>query len=192
MAWEHEFLLLIQEHLRFGFLDGFMKAFTSLGNAGWFFIVLGILLSVYPKTRKYGFLVLLSLAVDFVILNLGVKVAVHRMRPYDRYMDLIPLVGPEKDFSFPSGHAGCAFATAGALFLNLPKERRFFGVVSLVFAFLMGWSRLYVGVHYPTDVIAGMVIGFLCAVFVTVLWKRFLTGRGKKGSGSTAKTQKEP
>ena len=116
MAWEHSFLLFVQNHLRAGWLDGIMKAFTFLGNGGWFFIVLGVVLLVYPKTRRYGATVLLSLLVSFLILNLGIKPTVARMRPYDRYSDLIPLVGPEKDFSFPSGHTGCAFAAAGALF----------------------------------------------------------------------------
>ena len=60
MAWEHSFLLFVQNHLRAGWLDGIMKAFTFLGNGGWFFIVLGVVLLVYPKTRRYGATVLLS------------------------------------------------------------------------------------------------------------------------------------
>ena len=161
MAWEHSFLLFVQNHLRAGWLDGIMKAFTFLGNGGWFFIVLGVVLLVYPKTRRYGATVLLSLLVSFLILNLGIKPTVARMRPYDRYLDLIPLVGPEKDFSFPSGHTGCAFAAAGALFFSLPKERKGIKAAVLLFAALIGWTRLYVGVHYPTDVLTGAIIGFL-------------------------------
>ena len=168
MAWEHSFLLFVQNHLRAGWLDGIMKAFTFLGNGGWFFIVLGVVLLAYPKTRRYGATVLLSLLVSFLILNLGIKPIVARMRPYDRYLDLIPLVGPEKDFSFPSGHTGCAFAAAGALFFSLSKNQKGIKAGALLFAAWIGWTRLYVGVHYPTDVLGGMVVGIFSSCLV--LW----------------------
>lgn len=164
---EHSFLLFIQENLRADWLNGIMKAVTSLGNGGWFFIALGICLLLYPKTRKYGCLVLISLALDFLFLNLGLKNIVQRVRPYDRYADLIPLVAKPRDFSFPSGHAGCSFAAACVLCMALPKGKKKWGYLLLLLAAVIAFSRLYVGVHYPTDVLAGMVIGFLCA-FITV------------------------
>ena len=61
---EHDILFFIQEYIRAGWLDGLMKGITFLGNGGWFFIVLGMALAIYPKTRTYGFLVLAALAVD--------------------------------------------------------------------------------------------------------------------------------
>lgn len=169
---EHNILLFIQESVRADWLDAFMKAVTFLGNGGWFFIVLGIALAVYPKTRVYGFLVLAALAVDAVVLNLGLKNLVQRARPYDQFSDLIPLVGRLKDFSFPSGHSGCAFAVAGIFCIVPPGGKRVFGWIMLVLAVMIGFSRLYVGVHFPTDVLAGAVIGFLSAVFVAVLYRR--------------------
>ena len=171
-VFEHDILFFIQEYLRADWLDGFMKAVTFLGNGGWFFIMLGIVLAVYPKTRTYGFLVLAALAVDAVILNLGLKNMVHRARPYDQFADLIPLVGRLGDFSFPSGHSGCAFATAGVLCLALPGEKKVFGWGMLVLAVIIALSRLYVGVHFPTDVLAGAMIGFLSALFVVYLYRR--------------------
>ncbi|MCI8466091.1 MAG: phosphatase PAP2 family protein [Lachnospiraceae bacterium] len=169
---EHEILFFIQESIRADWLDGFMKAVTFLGNGGWFFIVLGIALVLYPKTRVYGFLILAALAVDAVILNLGLKNLVQRARPYDQFSDLIPLVGRLGDYSFPSGHSGCAFAAAGVLYLGSPKGKRGFGCGMLGLAVLMGLSRLYVGVHFPTDVLAGALIGFLSAFFVVFLYHR--------------------
>ena len=169
---EHEILYFIQEYLREDWLNGFMKAVTFLGNGGWFFIVLGILLALYPKTRTYGFLMLAALAVDAVILNLGLKNLVQRARPYDQFSDLIPLVGKLKDFSFPSGHSGCAFAAAGVLVLALPRGKKVFGWGMLVLAVVIGLSRLYVGVHFPTDVLAGAAIGFLSALLVVALYRR--------------------
>ncbi|QNM06191.1 phosphatase PAP2 family protein [Qiania dongpingensis] len=176
MEWlgtlEHGILLFIQENLRAGWLNGFMKAVTSLGDVGWFFIVLGIALLLYPKTRKYGLFVLAALALDFVILNLGLKNLVQRARPFNQYSDLIPLVAAPRDFSFPSGHSGCSFAAACVLCLTLPKGKKIWGYALLVLAFLIAFSRLYVGVHFPTDVLAGMLIGFLCALAVALFCRR--------------------
>ncbi len=169
---EHEILLFIQESVRADWLEGFMKAVTFLGNGGWFFIVLGIILAVYPKTRTCGFLVLAALAVDAVILNLGLKNLVQRVRPYDQFSDLILLVERQKDFSFPSGHSGCAFAAAGVLLLAPPTGKRAFGWGMLALAVTIGFSRLYVGVHFPTDVLAGAAIGFLSALAVVSLYRR--------------------
>ena len=170
---EHDILLFIQENLRADWLDGFMKAVTFLGHGGWFFIVLGLVLAVYPKTRKYGFAVLLALAFDAIILNLGLKNLVQRIRPYDQFADLIPIVAKPKDFSFPSGHSGVSFATACVLCLTLPRGKRAWGYVFLGLAVLIGVSRLYVGVHFPTDVLAGALIGGLCGLASALLLRRW-------------------
>ncbi len=179
--WEHEILLFIQEHIRAPWLDGIMKAITFLGNGGWFFILLGVLLLLFKKTRKYGFLVLIALAVDFVILNLGLKNLVHRTRPYDQFQDLILLVAKPGDYSFPSGHSGAAFAAACALCFSLPSGKRVWGYLLLALAFLVAFSRLYVGVHFPTDVLGGMAVGTLSALAVALVYrKRF---QKKEASG---------
>lgn len=170
--WEHDILFFIQESIRADWLEGFMKAVTFLGNGGWFFIALGILLAVYPKTRTYGFLLLAALAVDAVVLNLGLKNLVQRVRPYDQFPDLILLIEKQVDFSFPSGHSGCAFAAAGVFLLAPPKGKRAFGWGMLILAVIIGFSRLYVGVHFPTDVLAGAAIGFLSALLVVYLYRR--------------------
>ncbi len=170
--WEHDILFFIQESIRADWLEGFMKAVTFLGNGGWFFIALGILLAIYPKTRTYGFLVLAALAVDAVVLNLGLKNLVQRVRPYDQFPDLILLIEKQVDFSFPSGHSGCAFAAAGVFLLAPPKGKRAFGWGMLILAVIIGFSRLYVGVHFPTDVLAGAAIGFLSALLVVYLYRR--------------------
>lgn len=176
---EHDILIFIQENLRADWLTGFMKAVTSLGNMGWFFIALGIALLIYPKTRKYGGLVLAALLLDFIILNLGMKNLVHRVRPYDQFSDIILLVPKEHDFSFPSGHSGASFASACVLCMTLPKEKKKWGYLLLALAFVIAWSRLYVGVHFPTDVLAGMAIGFLCALAVAVLYRKYWENKEK-------------
>ena len=95
-----------------------MKAVTFLGNGGCFFILLGVLLLIFKRTRRYGAVMLAALAVDFIILNLGLKNLVQRVRPYDQFHDLILIVSRPGDFSFPSGHSGAAFASAFALLFS--------------------------------------------------------------------------
>ena len=102
-----EILLLIQQYLRTDMLTPFMKSVTFLGNGGWFWIVLCVLLICFGKTRKTGVTAALSLLSGFLITNLLIKNAVARPRPFDTYTQIIPLITRPKDYSFPSGHT-CA------------------------------------------------------------------------------------
>lgn len=188
MEWlgelEYSILMFIQENMRAEWLNGLMRAVTFLGNGGWFFILLGVGLLIYPRTRKYGGIVLAALLLDFLILNLGIKNLVHRTRPFDQYADLIPLIARPRDFSFPSGHSGAAFAAAGALCMLLPAGKKRWGYAMLVLAVLIGYSRLYVGVHFPSDVLAGMAVGLFCG-WLAVRGAERVCRRGKKENDGT-------
>ena len=137
-------------------LTPIFRFITTLGNAGVIWIVLSVGLLIPKKTRRVGALALVSLVFSALIDNVILKNVVARTRPYDVIEGLTSLVGAQKDYSFPSGHTGSAFAAAVVLFLGLPKKC---GIPILVFACLMGLSRLYVGVHYPSDVLGGALIG---------------------------------
>ena len=137
-------------------LTPIFKFITTLGNAGVIWIILSVGLLIPKKTRRVGVLTLVSLLFSALIDNVILKNVVARTRPYDLIEGLTSLVGAQKDYSFPSGHTGSAFAAAVVMFLGLPKK---FGIPILVFACLMGLSRLYVGVHYPSDVLGGVLIG---------------------------------
>ena len=102
-------LLWIQEHLRVDALTPFWRAVTFLGNGGWFWIVLCVLLICFGKTRKTGVTAALSLLSGFLITNLLIKNAVARPRPFDTYTQIIPLITRPKDYSFPSGHTCASF-----------------------------------------------------------------------------------
>lgn len=160
-ALDTAILLFIQEFIRFSWLDLPMIAVSTLGNAGLIWIVLGIVLVLYPKTRKYGTLALLSLLVCFIFNNLLLKNLIARPRPYTQIAELVMLMDCPNDFSFPSGHTCAAFATAGSLLWSMDRQWNKIRIPSLVIAVWMGFSRLYVGVHYPTDVIAAALIGLL-------------------------------
>lgn len=149
-------LLYIQEHIRTPWLTPVVVFITSLGNAGIFWVVLSAILLVFKKTRKAGVISFLALFSSLLVNNLLLKNLVARMRPYDACQALFPLVAKPADFSFPSGHTGSSFASAYAMYPGLPKKA---GAAALVLAALIGLSRLYVGVHYPSDVLAGVLTG---------------------------------
>lgn len=160
---EQNILLWIQENLRNEILTPFFVLITSLGNAGIFWILLTIGLLIPKKTRRVGILSASALLLSFLINNVLLKNLIARARPYEVIEGLSYLVRKPIDYSFPSGHTGSSFAAAVVLFLSFPKK---YSVWFLVLAFLIGFSRLYVGVHYPSDVLVGALIGTLAAVFV--------------------------
>lgn len=153
-------LLFIQEHLRFEWLDPIVLFLTSLGNAGAVWIVLAAALLIQKKYQRAGLAMALSLLLGFLVTNLLLKNWVCRPRPYTAIPQLIPLV-TEGDWSFPSGHSTSSMAAAVAMFCRTPRG---IGVPPVVLAVAICLSRLYVGVHYPTDVLCGALVGVLAAV----------------------------
>ena len=160
-------LLFIQEHLRVAFLNQPMVWISSLGDAGIFWILLGLVLAIVPKTRKYGVLALSSLLICFLFNNLLLKNLVARPRPYTRLPELTMLMPCPSDASFPSGHACASFAAAGSLWWSMDRKWNAVRIPALVLAILIALSRLYVGVHYPTDVITGTAVGLVGSFLVT-------------------------
>ena len=112
---------------------------------------------------------LVSMALCFLIANLLLKNLVARPRPYQTFPDLTTLTRRPRDYSFPSGHTAIGFASAAALFWSVPKKQRWIAVVLLVLSVLVALSRVYLGVHYPTDVLAGTVIGVLTGKIASVV-----------------------
>ena len=153
-----EILLQIQQHLRTDMLTPFMKIVTFLGNGGWFWILCAVVLLAVPKTRKTGYAAVLSLIFGVIVTNLLLKNIVARPRPFAEIEALIPLIAKPTDFSFPSGHTTASFAVALVMLRMLPKK---IGIPAVVLAALVAFSRLYLGVHYPTDVLTGFVIALV-------------------------------
>lgn len=153
-----EILLQIQQHLRTDMLTPLMKFVTFLGNGGWFWILCAVVLLAIPKTRKTGYAAVLSLIFGVIVTNLLLKNIVARPRPFAEIEALIPLIAKPTDFSFPSGHTTASFAVALVMLRMLPKK---IGIPAVVLAALVAFSRLYLGVHYPTDVLAGFVVALM-------------------------------
>ena len=176
---EADILLWIQNHLRMEQLDPIMKGITFLGDYGWFWIVLGVVLIARKKTRLSGFAVELSLLFSLLVNNIILKNLVARVRPYEVIPSLDLIVKEAVDFSFPSGHSGASFAAATAIFCTMPQK---YGVAALILAALIAFSRLYVGIHYPTDVMVGILDGILFGLLSAHFIKRWEKNRTKKDS----------
>ncbi len=158
-------LNLIQE-MRTPFLDFIMPVITYLGSGGTIWIITAVILLFFRKSRKTGVTVLLALLIGLLLSTILLKGLVGRIRPFNMAEGLLDastlLIGvPSGEFSFPSGHSVSSFSAATVLFMYNRK----IGIPALILAVLIAFSRLYLYVHFPTDVIGGAAVGFAIAVF---------------------------
>jgi len=154
----------IQANLKNGFLDVIMPIITMFGDGGIFWIACAVILLCIPKTRKTGLGMGLALVMGLIVCNITLKPLVQRIRPYDfqqEYFQVTIQLLTERmhDFSFPSGHTIASFEAATVLLINNKK----LGIPAMILAVLIAFSRLYLYVHYPTDVIFSIFAGILFA-----------------------------
>ncbi len=183
-----------------GFSSPFFDFISLMGKGGIFLIILSLVLVYFRRSRRMGTAMLLAVSIGFIITNLCLKILIARVRPYvdesSVYHQLWLLVGQrtESDKSFPSGHTTAAFSTMTALFFT---GNRKYSWTAYIFAFLMVIARIYLVVHYPSDCLAGMLVGFTAGVAATLItmklpYKWFLLDfsalfRGKKYRGAHEK-----
>ena len=150
----------IAEHLWCPFLDAIMPFITHLGDGGIFWIALALILLFLPKWRKTGLTMGIALLMGLILCNLWLKPRIGRLRPFDYqlqcYGRIIPLlIEAPTDFSFPSGHTIASFEAATVLWIRHKK----WGIAAIALSALIGFSRLYLYVHDPTDVLCAMILG---------------------------------
>ena len=162
---EFSILDFIQNQFRTPFGDFVMPLISKLGNGGIIWLVLSGVLCVFPKYRKAGVTMLTALALDVLLCNVMLKPLVGRMRPFTVNTGMELLINAPKDFSFPSGHTAASFAAAFALLFVKNK----LWIPSMILASLIAFSRLYLYVHYPTDVLAGILLGLIVSVAANVI-----------------------
>lgn len=159
------------------FLTPILKVYTFLGNYGWFFVVTSIVFLFFKTKRKMGIHLLLSILIGFICTNLLLKNLIHRARPYEDTSSLFyefwvsagSLV--EHGYSFPSGHTTTSMAFATALFFNFKKK---YSWLFFLIPLFMGLSRIYFVVHYASDVLGGLVVGFLAGLLAYYLLRYLL------------------
>lgn len=161
------------QNLRTPIGDVVVPLITRLGDAGIIWIILTVLLLIIPKTRKTGVIMMAALLVDVLLCNVFIKNLVARTRPFDVNTAVQLLVAKPQDYSFPSGHTAASFASVTALYLAGEKKM---WKAALVLAVLIALSRLYLYVHYPTDVLggalAGAISGYLGYRFIQTIFYR--------------------
>lgn len=178
--------------LQCSFLNIIAEIFANLGNFRAFLVyaVIALVLCCFKKTRKYGISLAFALAIGSLVTNIILKPWIARPRPYfglkdtpfwDTYEAFYTYAGShiESDLSFPSGHTTVAFETSVSVFSTARSDGHKWGYILLLFAIIMGISRIYLCVHYPTDVIAGFLVGTLAGI-AGFLISRKITEKAKQ------------
>ena len=159
LSFDYGILNFIHDNLTCRAGDIFFPIFTKLGSFGLLWIIIAAYLIFIKKDKKYGITVILALLLSLLIGNIILKNVVARPRPFDGLEFINLLIPAPQDFSFPSGHTMSSFAAAFVLYKRSGRS----GALALLTAALIGFSRLYLYVHYPSDVICGAVLGILAA-----------------------------
>ena len=164
--------------------------FAIIGDNGYFGFLIAIILMMFPKTRKCGLCVAFAIGFGALFTNIAIKNIVARPRPYASEVEAFNVwwntVGApmESEFSFPSGHTTAAMASMTALCIAIGKNRKWIIAPAALYVLIMGASRNYLCVHYPTDVAAGIIVGGIAAVasFFTIraLWSLIEKHQNKK------------
>lgn len=180
-------LIWIQNNLRTEWLTPAILTITKLGNTGYIWIAISLILLCFRKTRMAGIAGIGSLLCSLLFTNIILKELIARPRPYTVLEDLVSLIGTAGGYSFPSGHTSSSFACASAVCFMLKKTDMKWRWLLIVLAAVMGFTRLYVGVHYPTDILGGVILGVLYgyagfqgALFLEWFCKRVFAGQNKK------------
>lgn len=168
-------LWYIKNNMHAPIMDKAMVIITSLGNGGAIWIIIAALLMINKRYRKIGFMALGALILSTILGEGILKHVVHRMRPSTDVPAVNLLIAKPISYSFPSGHTASSFAVAGVLAKYIKKYAlEFFGLASLI-----AFSRLYLYVHYPTDVLAGIVLGLICSEIIIHLFNILTVKRNR-------------
>lgn len=169
--WDFSVLDAIASH-HIPFLDRFFSTVTHFADCGILWIILSIILLFFPKSRKLGLCIALALILDLFICNICLKPLIHRIRPYELRTVALLITAPA-DPSFPSGHSAASFAAVTPLILRKSK----LAIPSVIIALLISFSRLYLYLHFPTDVLAGIMIGIICGILACNIEKKLKFGK---------------
>lgn len=157
MRFDWIILEWIEKYIKSDFLDGVIPVVTGLGDSGLIWIIFGLILVLNKKYRRQGFLVWIGLLLGVVFGNVIIKNLVARPRPFVVDPSIQLLIEKPSEFSFPSGHT--LSSTIAATILTMTNKK--FGIIAIPIAIAIAFSRLYLQVHYPTDILGGVVLGLI-------------------------------
>lgn len=174
----------IQSALRCGFLDAVMGFASYIGEAGIVWIVIAAVMLFFRKTRACGVMMLAAMALGYITGDLCIKHIVARVRPC-YFTDIVMNVPKPTSYSFPSGHSTAGFAASVTILLTHRRA----GIAAIAGACVIAFSRLYNYVHYPSDVLCGILLGIACALIIFLIFKK--TGAMDRLSGVSKKNIKK-
>ncbi len=166
--FDESIINFITQNFHNAFTDTIFVYITYLGEVGFIWILLSLLMLISKKYRIYGFLSLMALLFTFLIGEVGLKNIIARERPFVADPSITLLLHAPSSFSFPSGHSGSSFTAATIIYFANKK----LGICAYILAFLIAFSRVFLHVHYPTDVICGAVLGIIVAHIVIFIYKK--------------------
>jgi undecaprenyl-diphosphatase len=161
-------LFYILNHLHTPFGDWFFISVSSLGNASFIWIAITFLMLLGKKTRVCGILLCCALTFEFLLGNGILKPMIGRSRPFIRYPEIELLIKKPGGYSFPSGHTMSSFTAASTIFYSHKGA----GTLSIILAGLIGYSRIYLFCHYPSDVLAGATLGISVSIMVIIIARK--------------------
>ena len=168
------FDIFVLEYIKENFngpkIDKIMVGFTMLGELGVFWGVVGLILTLQDKYRNNGAMVFVALFVTTIMGEGIIKNIVKRHRPCEEINEKDMVIKKPLSYSFPSGHTASSFAVAGVLV----RCFSIWGIVFLLIASLIAFSRMYLYVHYPTDIVAGITLGLLCSQFTLYMFSNMI------------------
>lgn len=152
---DENILFYIQLHLKSPALDKLMVLFTELGNGGLIWIGIAIALLLWKRSQKCGVCLTFALTLSNLFGDSLLKPFFHRIRPCNQFSDVVLLIHAPHSYSFPSGHTMVGFACATVIIYYHRK----LGIAAFLLATMIAFSRMYLFVHYPTDILGGILLG---------------------------------
>ena len=146
-----------QHNLNSELFNKIMIFFTILGDNGMIWIAVALILFLNRKYRKIGVFSIVSLIICALAVNVILKPLIHRPRPFSELVDITLLIKAPKDYSFPSGHTAASFVMVYIFFRHIKK----YFIPVLITGILIAFSRMYLTVHFPSDILVGLIIGLL-------------------------------
>ena len=171
---DYNLLMQIHSITQNSFLDSVMPYISAMGDLGAIWIIFSLVLIASKKYRMVGIMCLVALLLTSTVSEGVLKNLLHRPRPFVQYPSIQLLIPKPPSFSFPSGHTASSFAAATVIARNLKKA----SLPAFIIAAAIAFSRLYLMVHYPSDILGGILLGIFCAICAEAILKKYWRRKG--------------